>query len=73
VAEVLSLCDKSDTVAMVLTQEQRSKVIGVHDLTPLKILLSAALAVNKEVTGGGADTRSKNQGEAGGGAGDESV
>jgi hypothetical protein len=35
----------SDTAALVLTQEQRSKIIGVHHLAPLKNLLTAALAV----------------------------
>jgi hypothetical protein len=52
-AEVLSLYDIIDTVVLALTQSQRSKVIGVHHLTPVKILLSAALAVIKEVRGGG--------------------
>jgi hypothetical protein len=51
-AEVLSLYDISYTVALVLTQEQRSKFVGVHHLTSVKIILSAALAVIKEVRGG---------------------
>jgi hypothetical protein len=50
-AEVLSLYDISDTVALVLTQEQRSKVIGFHHLTPVNNILSAALAVIKELPG----------------------
>jgi hypothetical protein len=51
--ELLSLYDISDTVALFFTQEQSSKVIGVHHLTPVNIILSAALAVIKEVPGGG--------------------
>jgi hypothetical protein len=67
-SEVISRYDISDTVAFDLTQEHHSKVSGVRHLMPVKILLSAALAVIKEVPGG-ADTGSKSQGEARGGAG----
>jgi hypothetical protein len=72
-AEVLTLYAISYTVALVFTQEQRSKLIGVHHLARLKIILSAALAVIKEVPGGLPDTTSKSQCEAAGGAGDESI
>jgi hypothetical protein len=52
-SEVLSLYDISDTVALDLTPKLRSKVIGTKGLTPMKIILSAALAVITEVPGGG--------------------
>jgi hypothetical protein len=51
-SEVLSLYDISDTVALALSPKLHSKGIGTKGLTPVKILLSAALAVIKEVTGG---------------------
>jgi hypothetical protein len=52
-SDVLSLYDISETVALALSHKLRSKVIGIKGLTPVKILLSAALAVIKEVSGGG--------------------
>jgi hypothetical protein len=51
--EVLSLYDISGTVTLTLSPKLRSKVIGTKGLKPMKILLSAALAVIKEVPGGG--------------------
>jgi hypothetical protein len=53
-SEVLSLYAISDTVALDLIPKLRYKVIGIKGLTPVKILSSAALAVIKEVPGGGA-------------------
>jgi hypothetical protein len=51
-SEVMSLYDIIDTAALALSPKLRSKVIGIKDLTPVKFLLSAALAVIKEVPGG---------------------
>jgi hypothetical protein len=51
--DLLILYEISDTHTLALTQEQRSKVIGVRHLTPVKILLSLSLAVIKYVIGGG--------------------
>jgi hypothetical protein len=66
--------DISDTIAMALTHKMRSKVIGTKGLTLMKILLSAALAVIKNLPGGvGADSGVKGQYETGGAARGETL
>jgi hypothetical protein len=49
----MSLYEISDKVALALTQELCSKLIGVTHLTSVNIPLSKALAVINEVSGGG--------------------
>jgi hypothetical protein len=71
-SEVLSLYDISETVALVLTPKLRSQVIGTKGLTPMKILLSAAVAVIKEFPGGGY-SGAKGQDESGGAARGETL
>jgi hypothetical protein len=53
---VLSLNDISDSVALGINLDLKSKIIKIQHLTPVNILLSAAFAV------GGADPRAKGEG-----------
>jgi hypothetical protein len=52
-SEVLSLYDISDSVALGLNPDFKSKFINTQHLIPVKILLSADFAVIMEMPGGG--------------------
>jgi hypothetical protein len=51
--EVLSLYDISDSVTLVMNPDLKSNIIYIQHLTPVAILLSAAIAVITEVWRGG--------------------
>jgi hypothetical protein len=53
---VLSIYDISDSVAIGLNPNFKSKVINNQHLRPVKIMLSAAFVVITEVLGGGGVT-----------------